>query len=91
MEGRVITSELALETYLKDINKTKLLSAEEEKILAERLRNGDMLAREEMIKANLRLVVNIAKRYSNFGLPYAGFNRRGQYWLTKGGRAFRSK
>jgi RNA polymerase primary sigma factor len=82
-EGIAITSELALETYLKDINKIKLLSAEEERKLAEKIREGDMLAREKMIKANLRLVVNLAKRYANFGLPLQDLIEEGNIGLLK--------
>lgn len=74
---------MALETYLKDINKIKLLSAQEEKILAEKIRAGDQQAREEMIKANLRLVVNIAKKYNNCGLPFQDLIEEGNVGLLK--------
>jgi RNA polymerase primary sigma factor len=83
MEGNIISSELALEAYLKDINKIKLLTAEKEKELAEKIRNGDQKAREEMIKANLRLVVNIAKRYANFCLPLQDLIEEGNVGLLK--------
>ena len=52
---------LPLETYLREINKTPLLNAEEEKRLAYRIEDGDSEARDHMVRANLRLVVNIAK------------------------------
>jgi len=74
---------MTLETYLKDINKIKLLSAEKEKSLALRVRRGDPTAREEMIKANLRLVVNIAKKYANCGLPLQDLIEEGNIGLLK--------
>ena len=53
-----------LETYLKEINETALLSAEEERELSNRIEHGDKEARDRMVRANLRLVVNIARAYS---------------------------
>ena len=50
-----------METYLRDINETALLSAAEEKQLAVRVQQGDPAARDHMVRANLRLVVNIAR------------------------------
>jgi RNA polymerase primary sigma factor len=55
----------AIKLYLKDIQKTNLLTAEEERALARRIDDGDMDARNQMIESNLRLVVKIAKRYMN--------------------------
>src|SRR3989344_3074916 len=52
-----------LHQYFKEINKFKLLSSEEEKELAYRLKEGDLKARELLIGSNLRLVVSIAKNY----------------------------
>ena len=57
-------AETTLQTYLREINRYALLSAEEERALAERVQKGDKQAREEMIRANLRLVVNIARTLS---------------------------
>ncbi len=81
--GLAMTSELALETYLKDINKIKLLTPEKELELAKLIRTGDSQAREDMIKANLRLVVNIAKKYSNCGLPLQDLIEEGNIGLLK--------
>src|SRR6185436_13924605 len=53
-----------LETYLREINETPLLNAEEEKELAYRIEDGDSEARDRMVRANLRLVVNIARSYT---------------------------
>ena len=58
-----------LETYLREINETALLSADEEKQLSRQISAGDGAARDRMVRANLRLVVNIARGYSNKGLP----------------------
>ncbi|MFM9197878.1 MAG: sigma-70 factor domain-containing protein, partial [Planctomycetia bacterium] len=58
-----------LETYLRDINATSLLTAEQERQLATAIGRGDAQARDHMIRANLRLVVNIARGYGNRGLP----------------------
>ena len=53
-----------LETYLREINETALLTADEEKMLAYRIEEGDAAARDRMVRANLRLVVNIARGYT---------------------------
>ena len=66
---RTSTVQNPLETYLREINETALLTANEEKELSYRISNGDMLARDRMVRANLRLVVNIARGYSGKGLP----------------------
>ncbi len=55
----------AVQMYLKEIGRTPLLNREEEKDLAKRLEKGEEEARQKLIKANLRLVVSIAKRYAN--------------------------
>ena len=54
--------------YLHDIGHNALLSAEEERTLTEKIVQGDFAARQKMIVCNLRLVVNIAKRYSHRGM-----------------------
>ena len=66
MERREAKTASPLQIYLHDINDTPLLSAQEERDLAEQVAVGDPLAREHMVKANLRLVVNIA------GIPGQG-------------------
>src|SRR5207244_12495291 len=57
-----------LETYLREINETPLLNADEEKQLAYRIEDGDNEARDRMVRANLRLVVNIARSSTGKGL-----------------------
>src|SRR5438270_12157935 len=65
---REVSSHSPLQIYHHDINDTPLLSAQEERALAERVAMGDPSAREHMVKANLRLVVNIARGYLGKGL-----------------------
>jgi RNA polymerase primary sigma factor len=69
--------------YMQEITKTPLLTAEEELELAERILKGDEKAREHMIKANLRLVVKIARDYSNYGVPLADLISEGNIGLMK--------
>ena len=57
-----------LAIYLKDINKIPLLTREEENNLAEKAKKGDKAAKDKIVVANLRFVVNIAKKYQNHGL-----------------------
>ncbi len=73
----------ALKVYLKDIKKAPLLTAEEEKDLAYKVKAGDVEARIKMIKANLRLVVNISKRYSHFGVPLTDLIEEGNLGLMR--------
>lgn len=72
-----------LETYLKEINVVPLLKAKEEIELAHEIRKGDLDAREHMIRANLRLVVSIAKNYSNRGLALLDLIEEGNVGLLK--------
>ncbi|HJV64943.1 MAG TPA: sigma-70 family RNA polymerase sigma factor [Geomonas sp.] len=73
----------AIKLYLREIQKTKLLTAEEEKELAARIDLGDKAARDRMIVSNLRLVVNIAKRYLHRGLPFLDLIEEGNMGLIK--------
>jgi RNA polymerase primary sigma factor len=79
----------AIKLYLRDIQKTKLLSADEEKELAIRIDNGDKAARDRMIESNLRLVVKIAKRYINRGLPFLDLIEEGNLGLIKAVERFK--
>ncbi len=78
-----ISSEDAIKIYLKELNRTKLLSAEQERELAIRIEAGDPQARERMIEGNLRLVVSIAKRYMNRGLPFLDLIEEGNMGLIR--------
>ena len=70
--------------YLKEIRETPLLTAEEELELARQIRAGDEAARERMIKANLRLVVSVAKEFLNRGLPFMDLIAEGNIGLMRG-------
>lgn len=73
----------AIKLYLREVQKTKLLTADEEKELAQRIARGDKSAWDRMIESNLRLVVKIAKRYMNRGLPFLDLIEEGNLGLIK--------
>lgn len=77
-----------LETYLKEINETALLTANDEKMLANRISDGDGAARDRMVRANLRLVVNIARGYSGKGLPLQDLIEEGNLGLLRAVEGF---
>jgi RNA polymerase primary sigma factor len=79
----------AIKLYLREIQKTKLLTADEEKELAARIDKGDKAARDKMIESNLRLVVKIAKRYINRGLPFLDLIEEGNMGLIKAVERFK--
>lgn len=82
-------SDDAIKLYLKEIQKTTLLTAEEERALAGRISKGDAEARNRMIESNLRLVVKIAKRYMNRGLPFLDLIEEGNLGLIKAVERFK--
>lgn len=82
-------SDDAIKLYLKEIQTTKLLTAQEERELAERISKGDESARNRMIESNLRLVVKIAKRYMNRGLPFLDLIEEGNMGLIKAVERFK--
>src|SRR3989338_9205302 len=73
----------ALRTYLKEIRTIPLLTPEEEIKLSRRIKKGDEQARKQMIRANLRLVINIAKRYFYLGVPFLDLIEEGNLGLMK--------
>jgi RNA polymerase primary sigma factor len=73
----------AIKLYLREIGQVKLLTPQEEIDLAARIKKGDKKAREQMIKANLRLVVKIAHDYEGFGLPLLDLISEGNIGLMK--------
>lgn len=81
----------SLQLYLREIGQVKLLTPEEEIALAKRIKRGDKHAREHMIKANLRLVVKIARDYENLGLPLLDLINEGNIGLMKGVERFDPK
>src|SRR6478672_8278276 len=77
-----------LETYLREINETPLLSSEEEKRLAYRIEEGDSAARDHLVRANLRLVVNIARGYAGKGLGLQDLIEEGNLGLLRAVEGF---
>ena len=77
-----------LTLYLQEVGRTPLLTPLEEIQLAKRIKRGDAKAREQMIKANLRLVVKIARGYENYGLPLLDLINEGNIGLMKGVERF---
>src|SRR5438132_7875214 len=77
-----------LETYLSEINETPLLSADQEKQLALRIEDGDSEARDHMVRANLRLVVNIARSYTGKGLGLQDLIEEGNLGLLRAVEGF---
>jgi RNA polymerase primary sigma factor len=88
LERRELNAASPLQIYLQAINDTPLLSAEEERDLAERVASGDPYAREHMVKANLRLVVNIARGYLGKGLSLEDLIEEGNLGLMRAVEGF---
>ena len=86
LEG--IGTEDPVRMYLKEIGTVPLLSAEEEMRLAKRKAEGDQVAKERLIEANLRLVVSIAKRYTGRGMSFLDLVQEGNLGLIKGVEKF---
>jgi RNA polymerase primary sigma factor len=82
------TVQSPLETYLKEINETALLNADEEKQLAYRIEKGDAEARDRMVRANLRLVVNISRSYTGKGLVLQDLIEEGNLGLLRAVEGF---
>src|SRR5437773_10316653 len=82
------TSTDSLQLFLKDIGRVDLLTAAQEVELAKRIERGDHRAKQEMIEANLRLVVSIAKRYRNQGLPFLDLIQEGTIGLVRAAEKF---
>src|SRR5438067_1608669 len=82
-ERAAYDSDTAIKLYLREIGQVKLLTPQEEIELAARIKKGDKKAREQMIKANLRLVVKIAHDYEGLGLPLLDLINEGNIGLMK--------
>jgi len=76
-----LKTDSGLESYFREITKTPLLTVAEENALAERIHQGDEEARQHMIRANLRLVVKIAKDYAGYGVPLSDLISEGNIGL----------
>jgi RNA polymerase primary sigma factor len=79
--GNTSSDENILTIYLKEINRIPLLTREEEVDLATRARDGEKLAKDKLVQANLRFVVNVAKKYQNQGLPLVDLISEGNIGL----------
>src|SRR5436189_7292 len=78
----------SLQLFLKEIGKVDLLTAAQEVELAKRIERGDHGAKQEMVEANLRLVVSIAKKYRNQGLPFLDLIQEGTIGLVRAAEKF---
>jgi RNA polymerase primary sigma factor len=78
----------ALQLFLKDIGKVALLTAAQEVELSKRIERGDQRAKQQMVEANLRLVVSIAKNYRNQGLPFLDLIQEGTIGLVRAAEKF---
>jgi RNA polymerase primary sigma factor len=78
----------SLDKYLQDIGKEELITADEEVQLAQKVKQGDQLALEKLVKANLRFVVSVAKQYQNQGLSLPDLINEGNLGLIKAARRF---
>lgn len=77
-----------LDKYLSDIAKEHLLTADEEVVLAQRIKDGDQAALDKLVKANLRFVVSVAKQYQNQGLSLQDLINEGNLGLVKAAQRF---
>ena len=77
------TTDSSIRLYMREIIETDLITPEEEAALALRIRKGDEKARTQLIKANLRLVVKIARDYSSYGVPLADLISEGNIGLMR--------
>src|SRR5690349_15877541 len=73
----------SLRLFLEDVGKVDLLTPAQEVELAKRIERGDVRAKQKMVEANLRLVVSIAKRYRNQGLPFLDLIQEGSIGLMR--------
>ncbi len=86
-QGPEITTD-SLQLFLKDIGRVPLLTAAQEVELAKRIERGEHAAKQAMVEANLRLVVSIAKRYRNQGLPFLDLIQEGTIGLVRAAEKF---
>ncbi|MBR10814.1 MAG: RNA polymerase subunit sigma [Rickettsiales bacterium] len=78
----------SLDRYLQEIGRVELITAEEEVVLARKIREGDQVALEKLTKANLRFVVSVAKQYQNQGLTLGDLINEGNLGLIKAAQRF---
>lgn len=78
----------SLDRYLQEIGKVELITADQEVVLAKRIKEGDQVALERLTKANLRFVVSVAKQYQNQGLTLGDLINEGNLGLIKAAQRF---
>lgn len=78
----------SLDKFLQDVSKEEMISAEEEVLLAQRIKNGDQEALDKLVKANLRFVISVAKQYQNQGLSLPDLINEGNLGLIKAAKRF---
>ena len=78
----------SLYQFLQDISKEEMVTPEEEVILAQRIKNGDQVALDKLVKSNLRFVVSVAKQYQNQGLSLQDLINEGNIGLIKAAQRF---
>lgn len=78
----------SLDMYLQDIGRVELITAQEEVVLAVKIRAGDMRALDKLVKANLRFVVSVSKQYQNQGLSLPDLINEGNLGLIKAAQRF---
>ena len=78
----------SLDMYLQDIGRVELITADEEVVLAQKIKQGDEKALDKLVKANLRFVVSVSKQYQNQGLSLPDLINEGNMGLIKAARRF---
>lgn len=78
----------SLDRYLSDIGKERMITADEEVVLTQRIKQGDQVALEKLVKANLRFVVSVAKQYQNQGLSLPDLINEGNLGCIKAAQRF---
>lgn len=78
----------SLDKFLQDVGREEMVSAEEEVLLAQKIRNGDQEALDKLVKANLRFVISVAKQYQNQGLSLPDLINEGNLGLIKAAKRF---
>jgi RNA polymerase primary sigma factor len=86
--GKTTTDESALDQYLRDISAYPLITRDDEVRLALQIRTGDQEALDQLVRANLRFVVSVAKKYQNQGVALADLINEGNLGLIRAGRKF---